>query len=488
MPGVARGLPATGGTASSTATRPSSTSSTRCSTSTPSGSRCPTTSRGGAHRLPHLPAVEPRWRQDHNGFSHQDPGFIDHVVNKKAEIIRVYLPPDANTLLATVDHCLQTRQYVNVIVAGKQPSLNYLSMEEAGLHCTRGLGIWEWASTDGRRSPMSCSGAAVTSPPSRAWPPPPCCASTCRDLKVRLVDVVDLMRLQDPGASPRPARRPVRRTVHARQAGRVRLPGYPWLIHRPPTAATTTVELPRARLQGGGHDHTPFDMVMLNDMDRYHLVMDVIDRARPGLDGRPPPPADGGRPPGGKGAHPGGRRGPAGDPRLGLARAERRACGSSSSTWVVDPQAAGARRGRPAGGRRRYRRADDRQRPAYLDGREPGRCGRPPGGARRARSSTPVLDDAVVAALDALAPLAPLHQPAGTGGDPGPAWPPADRARRWPASTRRSTPASPRRPRPTPCRSTGETSSACGASGSTGCPMPTQPGAPERSWETPRVA
>jgi xylulose-5-phosphate/fructose-6-phosphate phosphoketolase len=119
------------------------------------------------------------WRQDHNGFTHQDPGFIDHVVNKKAEVIRVYLPPDANTLLSVGDHCLRSRNYVNVIVAGKQPALNYLSMDDAIVHCTRGAGIWEWASNDGDGTPDVVLGAVETSPRSRRSRPLRCCASTC---------------------------------------------------------------------------------------------------------------------------------------------------------------------------------------------------------------------------------------------------------------------------------------------------------------------
>ena len=122
------------------------------------------------------------WRQDNNGFSHQDPGFIDHVINKKAEIVRVYLPPDANTLLSVADHCLRSRNYVNVIIAGKQPALTYLSMDEAIAHCTRGLGIWPWAGTDGdgNETPTSCSPAPATSRPWRRSPPPTCSAPTCR--------------------------------------------------------------------------------------------------------------------------------------------------------------------------------------------------------------------------------------------------------------------------------------------------------------------
>ena len=142
------------------------------------------------------------WRQDHNGFSHQDPGFIDHVVNKKSDVIRVYLPPDANTLLSVADHCLRSRQYVNVIVAGKQPQLQYLSMDDAIVHCTKGIGIWEWASNDAGEEPdvvLGCAGDVPTMETLaavqilRAWFP---------DLRVRVVNVVDLMRLQDDREHP----------------------------------------------------------------------------------------------------------------------------------------------------------------------------------------------------------------------------------------------------------------------------------------------
>ena len=165
------------------------------------------------------------WRQDHNGFSHQDPGFIDHVVNKKAEVIRVYLPPDANTLLSVADHCLRSRDYVNVIVAGKQPALDYLPMDEAIIHCTRGLGIWEWASNDEGGEPdvvLACCGDIPTLETLAA-------AAFLRerlpDLKVRVVNVVDLMRLQpDSGAPAWPARRGVRLDLHRRPADRLRVP------------------------------------------------------------------------------------------------------------------------------------------------------------------------------------------------------------------------------------------------------------------------
>jgi xylulose-5-phosphate/fructose-6-phosphate phosphoketolase len=225
------------------------------------------------------------WRQDHNGFSHQDPGFIDHVVNKKAEIIRVYLPPDTNTLLSVADHCLRSRHYVNVIVAGKQPALNYLSMEDAVVHCTRGLGIWEWASSDEEGEPdvvLACCGDIPTLETLAA-------AAILRErlpkLKVRVINVVDLMRLQDEREHPHglpdgefdslfTEDKPIVFAYH----------GYPWLIHRLTYRRTNHANLHVRGYKEEGTTTTPFDMVMLNDLDRYHLVMDVIDRV-PGLAG-----------------------------------------------------------------------------------------------------------------------------------------------------------------------------------------------------------
>jgi xylulose-5-phosphate/fructose-6-phosphate phosphoketolase len=223
------------------------------------------------------------WRQDHNGFSHQDPGFIDHVVNKKAEIIRVYLPPDANTLLSVADHCLRSRHYVNVIVAGKQPALDYLPMEEAVDHCSRGLGIWEWASNEEGGEPdvvLACCGDIPTLETLAA-------AAILRDrlpdLKVRVVNVVDLMRLQPETEHPHglPDRdfdslfttsKPVVFAYH----------GYPWLIHRLTYRRTNHRNLHVRGYKEEGTTTTPFDIVMLNDLDRFHLVMDVVDRV-PGL-------------------------------------------------------------------------------------------------------------------------------------------------------------------------------------------------------------
>jgi len=223
------------------------------------------------------------WRQDHNGFSHQDPGFIDHVVNKKAEVIRVYLPPDTNTLLSVADHCLRSRNYVNVIVAEKQPELTWLSMDDAVIHCTRGLGIWEWASNDTSGEPdvvMACCGQAPTLETLAA-------VSLLREhlpeLKVRVVNVVDLMRLEPESEHPHgmsdaefdamfPVNKPVIFAYH----------GYPWLIHRLTYRRHGHDNLHVCGYKEEGSTTTPFDMVMRNDLDRFHLVMDVIDRV-PGL-------------------------------------------------------------------------------------------------------------------------------------------------------------------------------------------------------------
>jgi xylulose-5-phosphate/fructose-6-phosphate phosphoketolase len=219
------------------------------------------------------------WRQDHNGFSHQDPGFIDHVVNKKADVIRVYLPPDANTLLSTADHCLRSRNFVNVIVAGKQLEHQWLSMDEAVAHCTRGIGIWTWAGTEQDGDPdvvLACAGDVPTLETLAA-------AALLRrhrpDLKVRVINVVDLMRLQDEREHPHglsdrdfdtlfTVDKPVVFAYH----------GYPWLIHRLTYRRTNHDNIHVRGYKEMGTTTTPFDMVMLNDLDRYHLVMDVIDR------------------------------------------------------------------------------------------------------------------------------------------------------------------------------------------------------------------
>ena len=224
------------------------------------------------------------WRQDHNGFSHQDPGFIDHVINKKAEIVRVYLPPDANCLLSVVDHCLRSRNYVNVVVAGKQPALDYLTMEEAIAHCTRGIGIWEWASTDtGVQEPdvvLACAGDTPTLETIAA-------AALLRehlpDLRVRVINVVDLMRLQPDTEHPHGLTdREFDALFTTGQQVIFAYHGYPWLIHRLTYRRHNHVNIHVRGYKEEGTTTTPFDMVMLNDLDRYHLVMDVIDRV-PGL-------------------------------------------------------------------------------------------------------------------------------------------------------------------------------------------------------------
>jgi xylulose-5-phosphate/fructose-6-phosphate phosphoketolase len=223
------------------------------------------------------------WRQDHNGFSHQDPGFIDHVVNKKAEIIRVYLPPDANCLLSVGDHCLRSRNYVNVIVAGKQPTLNYLSMDEAIVHCTRGIGIWEWASNDGGSEPDVVLGCCGDVPTLETLAAVALLRERLPDLKVRVVNVVDLMRLQPASEHPHglpdsefdaifTTNKPVVFAYH----------GYPWLIHRLTYRRHNHDNLHVRGYKEEGTTTTPFDMVMLNDLDRFHLAIDVLDRV-PGL-------------------------------------------------------------------------------------------------------------------------------------------------------------------------------------------------------------
>jgi xylulose-5-phosphate/fructose-6-phosphate phosphoketolase len=219
------------------------------------------------------------WRQDHNGFSHQDPGFIDHVVNKKADIVRVYLPPDANSLLSVTDHCLRSRHYVNVIVAGKQPALQWLDMESAIEHCSAGIGIWEWASTDNGVEPdvvMACCGDVPTLETLAAVD---FLRRSLPDLKIRVVNVVDLMTLQPSSEHPHglpdrdfdslfTADKPVVFAFH----------GYPWLIHRLTYRRTNHDNFHVRGYKEEGTTTTPFDMTVLNDLDRFHLAGDVIDR------------------------------------------------------------------------------------------------------------------------------------------------------------------------------------------------------------------
>jgi xylulose-5-phosphate/fructose-6-phosphate phosphoketolase len=219
------------------------------------------------------------WRQDHNGFSHQDPGFIDHVVNKKAEIIRVYLPPDANTLLSVTDHCLRSRNYVNVIVAGKQPAPQWLDMDAAIKHCTAGIGIWEWASNDNGSEPdvvLACAGDVPTLEVLGAVD---ILHQYFPALKIRVINIVDLMKLQPQSEHPHGLSdkdfdvlftkdKPVIFAYH----------GYPWLIHRLTYRRTNHNNLHVRGYKEEGTTSTPFDMVVMNDLDRFHLVGDVIDR------------------------------------------------------------------------------------------------------------------------------------------------------------------------------------------------------------------
>ena len=219
------------------------------------------------------------WRQDHNGFSHQDPGFIDHAVNKKAEIIRVYLPPDANTLLSVADHCLKSRNYINIIVAGKQPAQQWLTMDEAIKHCTAGISIWDWASNDQDGVPdvvMACAGDVPTLETLAA-------VSILReqlpDLKIRVVNVVDLMTLQSASEHPHgltdqdfdsifTTDKPVVFAYH----------GYPWLIHRLTYRRKNHENMHVRGYKEEGTTTTPFDMVVLNDLDRFHLAALAIER------------------------------------------------------------------------------------------------------------------------------------------------------------------------------------------------------------------
>jgi len=219
------------------------------------------------------------WRQDHNGFSHQDPGFIDHVMNKKAEIIRIYLPPDTNTLLSVTDHCLRSHHYINVIIAGKQPALQFLDMDAAIKHCTIGVGIWEWASNDQGAEPdvvMACAGDVPTLETLAAVD---FLRQHFPDLKIRVVNVVDLMTLQPSSEHPHglsdkdfdsifTVDKPIIFAFH----------GYPWVIHRLTYRRTNHDNLHVRGYKEEGTTTTPFDMVVLNELDRFSLADDAIDR------------------------------------------------------------------------------------------------------------------------------------------------------------------------------------------------------------------
>jgi xylulose-5-phosphate/fructose-6-phosphate phosphoketolase len=219
------------------------------------------------------------WRQDHNGFSHQDPGFIEHVVNKKAEVVRVYLPPDANCLLSVTDHCLRSRNYINLVVAGKQPAPVWLTMDEAVKHCTAGVGIWEWASNDKGCEPdvvMACCGDVPTLETLAAVD---LIRQHMPELKVRVINVVNLMKLQPCSEHPHGLSDLDFDTLFTKDKPIVfAFHGYPWLIHRLTYRRTNHKNLHVRGYKEEGTTTTPFDMVVLNEMDRFHLVQDVIDR------------------------------------------------------------------------------------------------------------------------------------------------------------------------------------------------------------------
>jgi xylulose-5-phosphate/fructose-6-phosphate phosphoketolase len=219
------------------------------------------------------------WRQDHNGFSHQDPGFIDHVVNKKAEIMRVYLPPDANCLLSVADHCLRSRHYVNVIVAGKHPAPQWLSLDAARTHCAEGIGLWPWASTDAGQEPdavLACCGDVPTLEILAA-------ASILREhlleLKIRVVNVVDLLRLERPTEHPHGLPDADYDALFTRDKPVIfAFHGYPWLVHRLTYNRANNPHLHVRGYKEEGTITTAFDMTVLNELDRFHLALDVLDR------------------------------------------------------------------------------------------------------------------------------------------------------------------------------------------------------------------
>jgi xylulose-5-phosphate/fructose-6-phosphate phosphoketolase len=219
------------------------------------------------------------WRQDHNGFTHQDPGFIDHAVNKKAEVVRVYLAPDANCLLSVMDHCLRSRHYVNIVVAGKHPAPQWLDMDAAIRHCAAGIGLWEWAGTDAGAEPDLVMAAAGDVPTLETLAAVSILREQLPSLKIRVINVVDLMKLQPASEHPHGLSdvdfdllftrdKPIIFAYH----------GYPWLIHRLTYRRTNHDNLHVRGYKEEGTITTPFDMAVLNDLDRYHLASDAVDR------------------------------------------------------------------------------------------------------------------------------------------------------------------------------------------------------------------
>ena len=360
------------------------------------------------------------WRQDHNGFSHQDPGFIDHVVNKKAEIIRVYLPPDANTLLSVMDHCLRSRDYVNVVVAGKQPTLDWLTMDDAILHCTRGIGTWDWASSDDGAEPDVVLGCAGDVPTLEVLAAAALLREHLPELKVRVVNVVDLMRLQGSDEHPHGlSDHEFDALFTAGPAGDLRLPRLP-VAHPPPDLpAHQPPQPPRPRLQGGGHD----DDALRHGHAQRHGPLPPRDRrhrprAGPRAARRAPAPADGRRAPAPPRVHARARRRLARRARLDLAALAAPACASSSSTRA--PAASSCACSGPATSSRPSATCGagrgEALEAALADLPAPDAVGhRVVHGGARFRDAV-LVDDDVVAALGELTDLAPLHQPAALAG------------------------------------------------------------------------
>jgi xylulose-5-phosphate/fructose-6-phosphate phosphoketolase len=219
------------------------------------------------------------WRQDHNGFTHQDPGFIDHVCNKKAEVVRVYLAPDANCLLSVIDHCLRSRHYVNVVVAGKHPAPQWLNMDQAIKHCTAGIGMWEWASNDAGSDPDLVMAAAGDVPTLEILAAISILREALPELKIRMINVVDLMRLQPSTEHPHGLTDKEFDMLFTRDKPIIfAYHGYPWLIHRLTYRRTNHANLHVRGYKEEGTITTPFDMTVLNEMDRFHLAMDAVDR------------------------------------------------------------------------------------------------------------------------------------------------------------------------------------------------------------------
>ncbi|HEX3725269.1 MAG TPA: phosphoketolase family protein, partial [Pirellulales bacterium] len=219
------------------------------------------------------------WLQDHNGFTHQDPGFIDHVCNKKAEVVRVYLPPDANTLLSVIDHCLRSRHYVNVVVAGKHPAPQWLTMDQAVQHCTAGISIWEWASNDEGNEPDVVMAAAGDVPTLEILAAVSILREHLPELKIRVINVVDIMKLQPSTEHPHGLDDKDFDTLFTRDKPIIfAYHGYPWLVHRLTYRRTNHDNMHVRGYKEEGTITTPFDMAVLNELDRFHLVMDTLNR------------------------------------------------------------------------------------------------------------------------------------------------------------------------------------------------------------------